>query len=82
MPRGKTISEDLGWVLVYMATTLSLPSDTITNLTNVPRRTVQRVLSKYRQTGRVVQRDVDIRGRKRILQYDDLAVCLLFRILH
>jgi transposase len=75
MPHGKAISEDLRWVIIHMSTKLSLQIDTISNLTTVSRRTIEGVLSRHRQTGLVVRQDLtDSRGRKRALDYDDLAV--------
>jgi transposase len=58
-----------------MSTKLSLQIDTISNLTTVSRRTIERVLSRHRQTGLVTRQDLtDSRGRKRALDYNDLAV--------
>jgi transposase len=81
MPRGRPLSEDLRRVIVHMAHVLLLEIDAITNLTMVPRRSVERVLGRYRQTGQVMpNNEVQLRGRRRILEYDDLAVCLLLSL--
>jgi hypothetical protein len=70
MPRGKALSEDLQWVIVHMATKMALSAQTITDLTNVPVRTVERTLQRQRHVGTQGRE----RGQKRVLNYDDLEV--------
>ena len=76
MPRGRAVSEDLRRVIVHMAATLLLDLETMRCLTNVPRRTIERILSTYRETGHVMPQDAHrrVRGRRRALNYDDLRV--------
>ena len=79
MPRGHPLSEDLRWVIVHMSTRLNLDIPNITDLTMVPRRTIERILSQYRNHDRVrPQRSLELRGRRRVLEYDDLAVCFIW----
>jgi hypothetical protein len=76
MTRGRSFSEDLRKVVIHMSTTLQLDISNIVVLTKIPRRTVERILSHYRMHGQAVpQRLIELRGRRRALEYGDLAVC-------
>lgn len=77
MPRGRALSEDLRLVIVHMATTVQLDVDTVTHLTKVPRRTIERIISRYQANMQVMPQRQEHRGRRRILTYDDLAVYVL-----
>jgi hypothetical protein len=71
--RHRPLSEDLRWVLVRMARSMSIPQ--ILAHTGLKRRTIEHILSTYRCTGRVLNSPKKPRGRKPILDSDDAAVC-------
>lgn len=73
MGKGKQISEDLRWVIVRMASVLTV--DTIAVYTNVSRRQILRILSCYRRTGQVLKPDRTLKtGRKHHLSELELTV--------
>lgn len=73
--KGKPLSEDARRILLYMAISHQLSAQDVADWTGIPLRTVQRVVSQYRMTGDVIlTRDVETRGRKRVLEYEDLKV--------
>lgn len=74
MPSGVAFSEDLRGVLIYMHVHRDLDSNTISLLTRVPRRTVQRVLTMWRRTGKVKPAPEGKRGRPRALDFADTQV--------
>src|SRR5262245_27390886 len=84
MTRGQRVSEDLRKVVIHMSVTLQFDIHNIMALTKICRRTIQCILTHYRTHGQAApQRPIELRGRKRVLEYGDLAVCvLLFSVLN
>ncbi len=73
MVKGKEYSEDLRWVVVRMASILSV--ETIAVYTNISQRQILRILSCYRRTGQVLDPDRTSKtGRKHHLSDVELAV--------
>lgn len=75
MPRRKTTSPDVCWIVVRM---LALKDDlsAISISTGVPERTIRDIRHRFLTTGdpTVPKSDPRLRGRKRMLSMDDLNV--------
>jgi transposase len=80
---GQRVSEDLRKVVVHMSVTLRLDINNIMALTRISRRTIERILTHYRKYGQAgAPQPIELRGRKRALEYGDLAVrVVLFFVL-
>jgi CRP-like cAMP-binding protein len=74
MTRGKSLSDDLREVIINMACSLDIRN--IINYTGCKRRTIERILSDYRQKGTVIRKNLtgNLRGRKRSLRARDAHV--------
>ncbi|KAJ6503537.1 Homeodomain-like protein [Mycena sanguinolenta] len=80
MTRGKPLSDDLRGVLLNMA--MHYDIDNIAKMTRVGRRTIERLLSDYREKGTVFREHMyqELRGRKRSLTSKDTKfLCPLVR---
>ncbi len=76
MTSGKALSEDLQGALIYMHDTTGLDAKTISSLTGIALRTVYRVLSTWKQTGKVKPTPEGKQGRPRVLDFADTQVSL------
>ena len=82
MVHGHTLSEDLRKVIIHMSTALELDISDIVALTKVSHRSIERIINHFRTYGQAApQRSIELRGRRRALQYGDLAVCVFLFIL-
>ena len=77
MPSGSALSEDLRRALIHMHHVSGLDAKTITALTNVPKRTVYRVLSTWKITGLVKPEPEGQRGRPRAVDVGGVQVSSL-----
>ena len=73
MVKGRPLSTDLRSVLVRMVTTCGLSLGDVCTYSGIPRRTLERLVSKFKKTGEV-QGNATRRGRPRILEYSDTEV--------
>lgn len=73
MVRGRRLSDDLRWSILKMARSQDIPS--ISKLTGVGKRTVERLMSDYRRYGTVARRQkISLKG-KRKLSTSNVQVC-------
>ncbi|KAJ3781129.1 hypothetical protein GGU10DRAFT_250060, partial [Lentinula aff. detonsa] len=72
MTRGHPLSDDLHLTLIHMGT--QLPLKDVSKYSGVPLRTLQRLYEEYRQTGSGLhsKSNLETRGAKRMLSYDDV----------
>ena len=78
MARGKTLSQDVRWVIIRMNRALTITE--IMHYTGLKRRSIERVLSVYRNTMAVWPQSHgrrSIAGRNRVLNDDEISVSLL-----
>lgn len=75
MPRGRALTDDLRETLIRMCRTMDI--DSVIHHTNIPRRTLQRLLSDYRRVGTAVRpKGPELRGRRRKLTRQHVKVSL------
>ncbi|KAJ3924794.1 MAG: hypothetical protein NXY57DRAFT_907768 [Lentinula lateritia] len=72
MTRGHRLSDDLRKTIVYLRKTCSTLNE-ISQKSNCKKRTIQRILAEHRKTnGPGHELTAELRGRKRILSFEDL----------
>ena len=82
MPRGRALSDDSREIIVKMASTLSV--DEIVRLSGIPKRTVERVLARFKCDGAVarIKPPPRLLGAPRVLSQENVQVSICFRGLH
>ncbi|EJD02060.1 Homeodomain-like protein [Fomitiporia mediterranea MF3/22] len=76
MARGKVLSDDARKIIVKLYQHESFSAQQLSRLADVQQRTIQRILSHWRETGRVERDVLHSRGRPRILDYADTEYLL------
>lgn len=75
MPSGVATGDAARDIILHMHDNLGLEVKTMAYLTGIPSRTVYRVLSSFKASGRIKQKATEKRGRPRSLDFGDTQVC-------
>ena len=75
MPRGIALPDGVRQVVLHMHRSLGLNVKEIVYLTNIPQRTVYRLLTPRSEAERLKHEHIERRGRPRKLDFADTQVC-------
>ena len=76
MPRGRALSDDSRWIILHMSATLDI--ENIVHHTGIPRRTIERILTEFRNRGTVnrLRLPTELRGGARMLTMEHVQACM------